>query len=125
MKRGYFFIYTKSLLLCEANRVSHLPRFTSFSSEICKSDTNKNAVLCCITYKIICMRLKYPLSLCTGEGNSINIKILRYGYRFCYSFSLSIVGEPQFVMTVEKVRKQAGFPFCCVLVGVRDLGFKR
>ena len=38
---------------------------------------------------------------------------------------LSIVGEPQFVMTVEKVRKQAGFPFCCVLVGIRDLGFKR
>ena len=38
---------------------------------------------------------------------------------------LSIVGEPQFVMTVEKVRKQAGFPFCCVLVGIRDLGFNR
>lgn len=38
---------------------------------------------------------------------------------------LSIVGEPQFVMTVEKVRKQAGFPFGCVLVGIRDLGFKR
>lgn len=38
---------------------------------------------------------------------------------------LSIVGEQQFVMTVEKVRKQAGFPFGCVLVGVRDLGFKR
>lgn len=38
---------------------------------------------------------------------------------------LSIVGEPQFVMTVEKARKQAGFPFCCVLVGIRDLGFKR
>ena len=38
---------------------------------------------------------------------------------------LSIVGEPQFAMTVEKVREQAGFPFCCVLVGIRDLGFKR
>lgn len=38
---------------------------------------------------------------------------------------LSIVGEPQFVMTVEKARKQAGFPFGCVLVGIRDLGFKR
>ena len=38
---------------------------------------------------------------------------------------LSIVGEPQFVMTVEKVRKQAGFPFGCVLVGIRDLGSKR
>lgn len=38
---------------------------------------------------------------------------------------LSIVGESQFVMTVDKVRKQAGFPFCCVLVGIRDLGFRR
>nr|DAV93436.1 MAG TPA: hypothetical protein [Microviridae sp.] len=38
---------------------------------------------------------------------------------------LSIVGEPQFVMTVEKVRKQSGFPFGCVLIGVRDLGFKK
>lgn len=38
---------------------------------------------------------------------------------------LSIVGEPQFVVTVEKVRKQAGFPFSCVLVGIRDLGFNR
>lgn len=38
---------------------------------------------------------------------------------------LSVVGEPRFVMTVEKARRQAGFPFCCVLVGIRDLGFKR
>lgn len=38
---------------------------------------------------------------------------------------LSIVSEPQFTMIVEKARKQAGFPFCCVLVGIRDLGFKR
>ena len=38
---------------------------------------------------------------------------------------LSIVGEPQFAMTVEKARKEAGFPFSCVLVGIRDLGFKR
>lgn len=38
---------------------------------------------------------------------------------------LSIVSEPQFTVIVEKARKQAGFPFCCVFVGVRDLGFKR
>ena len=38
---------------------------------------------------------------------------------------LSIVGEPQFVMTVEKARKEASFPFRCVLVGIRVLGFKR
>lgn len=38
---------------------------------------------------------------------------------------LSIVSESQFIMIVEKARKQAGFPFCCVLVGIRDLGFKR
>jgi len=38
---------------------------------------------------------------------------------------LSIVSEPQFTMIVEKARKQADFPFCCVLVGIRDLGFKR
>lgn len=38
---------------------------------------------------------------------------------------LSIVGESQFVMTVEKLRKQSGFPFGCVLIGIRDLGFKR
>lgn len=28
-------------------------------------------------------------------------------------------------LTYEHVRKQVGFPFCCVLVGIRDLGFKR
>lgn len=38
---------------------------------------------------------------------------------------LSIVSEPQFTMIVEKARKQAGFPFSCFLVGIRDLGFKR
>ena len=38
---------------------------------------------------------------------------------------LSIVSEPQFTMIVEKARQQAGFPFCCVLIGIRDLGFKR
>lgn len=38
---------------------------------------------------------------------------------------LSIVSEPQFTMIVEKARKQAGFPFGCFLVGIRDLGFKR
>ena len=38
---------------------------------------------------------------------------------------LSIVSEPQFTMIVEKARKQAGLPSCCVLVGIRDLGFKR
>lgn len=38
---------------------------------------------------------------------------------------LSIVGDSQFVMTVDKVRKQSDFPFGCVLVGIRDLGFKR
>jgi hypothetical protein len=38
---------------------------------------------------------------------------------------LSIIGEPQFVMTVEEVRKQSGFPFRCFLVGVRDLGLKK
>lgn len=38
---------------------------------------------------------------------------------------LSVVSEPQFAVIVEKARKQAGFPFCCVLVGIRDLGFKR
>lgn len=37
---------------------------------------------------------------------------------------LSIVGESQFVMTVEKARKQAGLPYYCVLVGIRDLGLK-
>lgn len=39
--------------------------------------------------------------------------------------SFPVVGEPRFVMTVEKVRNQAGFSFCCVLVGIRGLGFKR
>lgn len=38
---------------------------------------------------------------------------------------LSIVDEPRFTMIVEKVRKQAGFPYGCYLVGIRDLGFKR
>lgn len=38
---------------------------------------------------------------------------------------LTIVREPQFATLVVKARKQAGFPFCCVLVGIRDLGFKR
>lgn len=38
---------------------------------------------------------------------------------------LSIVNDPQFTMIVEKARKQAGFPFSCFLVGIRDLGFKR
>lgn len=28
-------------------------------------------------------------------------------------------------LTYEHVRKQAGFPFGCVLVGIRDLCFKR
>lgn len=37
---------------------------------------------------------------------------------------LSIVSEPQFTMIVEKARKQAGFPYGCYLVGIRDLGFK-
>lgn len=26
--------------------------------------------------------------------------------------------------TYEYARKQAGFPFCCVFIGIRDLGFK-
>lgn len=34
---------------------------------------------------------------------------------------LSVVGDLQFVMIVEKARKQVGFPFCCVLIGIRDL----
>lgn len=38
---------------------------------------------------------------------------------------LSIVSEPDFIMTVEKARNQAGFPFSCFLVGVRDLGLKK
>ena len=37
---------------------------------------------------------------------------------------LSIVGDPRFTMIVEKARKQADFPFCCVLVGIRDLDLK-
>lgn len=27
-------------------------------------------------------------------------------------------------LTYEHARKQADFPFCCVLVGIRDLGFR-
>lgn len=42
-----------------------------------------------------------------------------------YISLLSIVDDLRFVMTVEKVRKQAGFPYGCYLVGIRDLGFKR
>lgn len=38
---------------------------------------------------------------------------------------LSIISEPQFTTFVENTRRQAGFPFCCALIGIRDLGFKR
>lgn len=38
---------------------------------------------------------------------------------------LSIVSEPQFIMTVEKTRNQAGFPFNCFLVGIRDLDLNK
>lgn len=38
---------------------------------------------------------------------------------------LSIVNDPQFPLVVEKARLEAGFPFCSVLVGIRDLGFRR
>lgn len=68
---------------------------------------------------IICLELTYEhahktyitcVDYCSSNGN-ISL--------------LSIVSEPQFTMIVEKARKQADFPFCCVLVGIRDLGFKR
>lgn len=67
----------------------------------------------------ICLELTYELARKTYTAcvdycpSSGNISLL------------SIVSEPQFVMTVEKVRKQSGFPFSCVLVGIRYLGFKR
>lgn len=35
---------------------------------------------------------------------------------------LSIADEPHFIMAVEEARVQAGFPYCCVLVGIRNLG---
>lgn len=63
-----------------------------------------------LTYEHACKTYTACVDYCPSNGN-ISL--------------LSIVGESQFVMTVEKVRKQAGFPFCCVLVGIRDLGFKR
>lgn len=63
-----------------------------------------------LTYEHACKTYIACVDYCPSNGN-ISL--------------LSIVGEPQFVMTVEKVRKQAGFPFCCVLVGIRDLGFNR
>lgn len=34
---------------------------------------------------------------------------------------LSIVCESQFVIAVDKAQEQAGFPYNCFLVGVRDI----
>lgn len=34
---------------------------------------------------------------------------------------LGVVGEPQFVMAVDKTREKAHLPFSCCLVGVREL----
>lgn len=63
-----------------------------------------------LTYEKACKTYVACVDYCPSNGN-ISL--------------LSIVGESQFVMTVEKVRKRAGFPFGCVLVNIRDLGFKR
>ena len=62
------------------------------------------------TYAYDCKKYVAFVDYCSSNGN-ISL--------------LSIVSEPQFIMTVEKVRKQAGFPFSCFLVGVRDLGLKK
>ena len=62
-----------------------------------------------LTYEHACKTYTACVYYCPSNGN-ISL--------------LSIVSEPRFVMTVEKVRKRAGFPFGCVLVGIRDLGFK-
>lgn len=72
-------------------------------------DTNLTVCLE-LTYEHACKTYTTCVDYCSSNGN-ISL--------------LSIVSEPQFVMTVEKVRKQAGFPFGCVLVGIRDLGFKK
>lgn len=63
-----------------------------------------------LTYEYECKNYVACVDYCSSDGN-ISL--------------LSIVSEPQFIMTVEKVRKRAGFPFCCSLVGVRDLGLKK
>lgn len=65
------------------------------------------------------------LELTFGNGRKTYTTCVDY-CPFDGNFSLlSIVSEPQFAMFVEKARRQAGFPFCCVLIGIRDLGFKR
>lgn len=34
---------------------------------------------------------------------------------------ISVMSEPQFAVAVGKARKNAGFPYGCYLVGVRDI----
>lgn len=69
-----------------------------------------NLVICLeLTYEYKCRTYITYADYCSSNGN-ISL--------------FSIVGEPQFIMTVEKAREEAGFPFRCVLVGIRDLGFR-
>lgn len=63
-----------------------------------------------LTYEHGCRTYITHVDYCSSDGN-ISL--------------LSIVGELQFIMTVEKAREEAGFPSRCVLAGIRDLGFKR
>lgn len=38
-----------------------------------------------------------------------------------YTTLIAVMSEPQFAMAVEKTRENAGFPYGCYLVGVRDI----